>query len=336
MNPAAIKFKYHPVNAKGQSAGFLATKGEFDGEHLVVGKERIPANAIIKCVADAKRLAVFLGGNHGPIRFDMNITGGSTAKLSQAINMIASVYQTQAHREALEKAGNVHAFRVEACPSCRCMIDLTHMPAAPQVYCPFCDHIATLQNPPPDEKAFSTCSACGLYSQPRVFTIGYFWFLGVVHGYSYRRRYICNACARGEAWKMFFGNLIFVLFVPMAIVQLFRAYAGGSARSVTFRGLDNANALQKKRKYSAAINAYERIESHLPSHAGILYNHAIALQRDNRVDDAFDFYERSAAACPNFPPTARELIPLYDKRNLPEQSARLKAFWNQEPSPANS
>jgi len=29
---------------------------------------------------------------------------------------------------------------------------------------------------------------------------------------------------RGEAWKMFFGNLIFLLGVPVARIQLFRSY----------------------------------------------------------------------------------------------------------------
>ena len=123
------------------------------------------------------------------------------------------------------------------------------------------------------------------------------------------------------------GNLIFVLFVPMAVVQLIRAYAGGAARSVTFRGLDAANASQTARRYGGAIKAYEAIEHRLPDHAGVLYNHGRALQRSAQVKEAVDVYRNALAACANFAPAARELLACYGQLGRTTEAAALKALW---------
>ena len=331
MDSAVLKFKYHLLDAKGNPAGFLATKGEFDGEHVTLGKQKIPAQAIIKCISVSDRLVLVLMGEKSPVTIAMKICGGNIRKLHQTFNMIASVYQTQAHREMLEKAGRGHEFRVESCPHCRCMIDLTRHAPTPQVYCPFCDHFITRENPPADEKTFQLCGKCGLYSQPKVFTIIFFYFLLVIYGYRYKRVHMCNACARSEAWTMLWANLIFVLFVPMAIVQLIRAYGGGAARSEAFRGLDAANALQTAARYDRAVRAYEAIEQRL-EHAGVLYNHARALQRAARVKEAVVIYERATAACANFPPAARELVACYTQVGRADDAARLKARWDDEPA----
>jgi hypothetical protein len=335
MSDTIIKFKYYLLDRNGNPTGFMSTKGEFDGEFITLGKDRIPASALIKCMCITDRIALVFAGNPEPIHVAMKIVKGSASKLHRQFNMIASVYQTQAMREHLDQKGRGHEFRAESCPACSCMIDLTRQPATPQVYCPFCEHIATLQNPPPDEKTFQLCSTCGLYSQPKMFTIVYFYFLLVVWGYRYQRKHMCNACARSEAWKMLGANLIFILFVPMAIVQLIRAYAGGAARSTTFQGLDNANAQHKGGKFAAAIREYERIEQRIPAHAGVLYNHALAVQRSSQVSEAADMYERCLGACCNFTPAARQLFGCYQQLGRENDVARLKAIW-EEPAEENA
>ena len=131
---------------------------------------------------------------------------------------------------------------------------------------------------------------------------------------------------------MFFGNLIFVLFVPMAVVQLVRAYRGGAARSAAFNELDEANALQTGARYDRAVRAYEAIEQRLPAHAGVLYNHARALQRSARVKEAVQVYERATAACANFAPVARELIACYRQLGRVDEAASIEALWKDEPA----
>jgi tetratricopeptide (TPR) repeat protein len=330
MDTHVLTFKYHPLDDKGQATGFLSTKGSFDGEFLTLGKEKLPAQAIMKCICVGSRLVVILAGKEEPISVPMLITRGSASVLNQKFNQIASVYQTQAHQELLDKAGKGHTFYAQPCPCCQCMIDLTGWPATPQVHCPFCSHILTLENPPADEKRYQLCSSCGLYSEPKQFTIAYFYFLFIVYGYSYKRVHMCNACARSEAWKMLGGNLLFIILVPMAIVQLIRAYRGGSARSVTFQGLDRANAFQTARQYDRATAEYEKIEQRLPNHAGVLFNHGLALQRSTRAKDAVVVYERALAACANFPPAARALIACYHQLGRKDDAERLNALWTDE------
>lgn len=331
MESHILTFKYQPLDTQGQPTGLLSKKGSFDGEFLVLHKERLPAQAIMKCICVGKRLVVVLAGKSEPISVPMMITKGNAAVLNQKFNQIASIYQTQAHQEALEKAGKGHTFYAHPCPSCSAMVDLTGLPATPQMYCPFCEHILTLDSPVPEEKRYHLCSCCGLYSEPKQFTIAYFYFLLVVYGWQYKRVYMCNVCARSEAWKMLLGNMLFVVLVPMAVTQLVRAYAGGSARSATFQGLDQANALQIGRRYPQAVVEYQRLEQRIPHHAGVLFNHGRALQKAADLNGAASLYERSLAACANFIPAAQELLQCYTQMGRNEDADRLKAQYQDEP-----
>jgi hypothetical protein len=331
MESHILTFKYQPLDTNGQPSGLLSKKGAFDGEFLVLDKERLPAQAIMKCICVGKRLVVVLAGKTEPISVPMMITKGNATVLNQKFNQIASIYQTQAHQEALEKAGKGHTFYAQPCPSCSAMVDLTGLPATPQMYCSFCEHILTLDNPVPEEKRYHLCSCCGLYSEPKQFTIAYFYFLLVVYGWHYKRVYMCNVCARSEAWKMLFGNLLFVVLVPMAVTQLVRTYAGGSARSITFQGLDRANALQIGRSYPQAVAEYERLEQRIPSHAGVLYNHARALHNATELKNATLVYERALAACANFLPAVQELLKCYTQLGRKDDAERLKAQYHEDP-----
>ena len=58
---------------------------------------------------------------------------------------------------------------------------------------------------------------------------------------------------------MFFGNMLFVIGFPFAVMQLIRAYGGGSALSRDFAGLDRANILAKNGKDDRAAILYEKI-----------------------------------------------------------------------------
>ncbi len=324
-----IDFKFHFVDNNGNKQGFLAKKGSFDGSVLKVDGNDIPIAAIGKALRRFDRIAVTIAAGGGKTQtFVMAVSGSPGKKLHTLINKAASQRHAEARKEELVKAGKVDRFRTEVCPHCQATVDLSGFEVTPQLYCDYCDTIITRDGSgPKDAHTFQLCDRCGYYSQPKVFTVLYFYFLLVVYGWQSRQVHFCNACMRSEAWKMLFGNLIFIIGVPVAITQLCRAYFGGSARSESFKGLDGANALAVKGKADKASAIYDQIAQRVGPAAGIHYSRGLALLHAGRVEEAIVSFERSLADCGNYHAGAEKLYICYKKSNKPEQAELIKALW---------
>ncbi len=323
-NPA-FKFKY--LNERGQETGFLSTKGRFDGSHLHLGETAIPANAIIHVDNRENRVVLSVAQKEGPpATILFAVTGGSVVALKAALGKVRSAAWAASHRDELKSQGREQEFRAVECPHCKATIDLTGFRASPQVNCSFCHSISTLQAPRAEETQYRICDECGMYSKPRKFTIFYFYFLLVVYGWHSRSTWRCPACMRGDAWKMLFGNLVFILGVPVAIVQLIRAYGGADLKSM-YRGLDSANLKARKGDLATAISEYRKIlESH-PHAAGVKYNVGLAMVQQNFMDAAAQTLDAALNDCCNYQPAAQLLAHCYTQLNEPEKLAALKAEW---------
>ena len=70
---------------------------------------------------------------------------------------------------------------------------------------------------------------------------------------------------------MLFGNLLFVIGVPVAIVQLCRSY-GGAIGIGPFAGLDTANINAQKGKVIPALNGYPSGSAWVIAHPGLPQN----------------------------------------------------------------
>ena len=332
----SIRFKFQFVNENGDQTGFLSKKGSFDGEDIALAKQTIPITAVGMAHLRSSRLILLVAGEDGkPAMLVIAITGGNAKSLHSAINAIASERHARRHLEKLQEKGRAHEFRIEACPHCQSTIDLSGFPESPQAYCMFCNTVATLDGRAPvDERKCHQCDQCELYAQPKQFTIFYFYFLIVVIGWRYQQKQMCNTCMRSEAWKMLFGNLLFILGVPMAITQLVRAYFGGSALSQAYAGLDKANALLKRGKYDRAAEAYDQIAERLGVAAGVRLNHGMAMIPLKRYEDAALQFELALTDCANYMPAAEALAGCYQALERPEDLELLKAqFEDDEAEP---
>ncbi|MFT5522309.1 MAG: hypothetical protein ACI9HK_000252, partial [Pirellulaceae bacterium] len=225
------RFKYYRVDHDGNVTTMFTKKGEFDGETLKLDNTEIPAEVIGEVETRGKYLFFSALDDEGDVLIlTLQIVSGSASKLSELLGRSRSAKWAESHQQELVKEGQGHTFRKAICPHCDATIDLTNMPATPQVYCGFCKRLGTLptvtESAKPGENKYGLCEECGMYSQPRKFTIFYFYFLVVIYGWSSNETYRCPACMRGEAWKMLLGNFLFVLGIPVALIQLFRAYGG--------------------------------------------------------------------------------------------------------------
>lgn len=335
----AMDFKFKWVDDDGQDTGFFSKNGKFDGENLDLDGTVIPVAAFADVDVRSNRLILAtIGDDSEPICIVFTVTRGSAAKLKQAVGLARSAVWAQMHREELEKEGRGGEYREERCPHCGAILDLTGYPRTDQVSCDFCHSIGTLPGTADAseaggalsaEKDYRCCDECGMYSKPRKFTIFYFYFLIAVYGWSQRETWRCPACMRPEAWKMFFGNLIFILGVPVALVQLFRAY-GGADVGALFPGLDKANLKARKGNLQAAIADYQKLLQKRPLSGGVKYNIGLAFLHDNDIDSAARSFEFALGDCANYQPAASALLGCYEQLGETDNLEALQKQWGGE------
>lgn len=324
-------FKFKWIDNNGNEQGFFSKKGHFDGEDLCLDDTTLPAAALLDLDIRGKRMIFScLGESNEPVYVVVAITKGSPKALKQQIGVARSAAWANFRKEELQKEGRGHEFRAVECPHCTATIDLTGFPQTPQISCEFCHALGTIPQqmaePIRGEKDYRLCDECGMYSKPLKFTIFYFYFLLVVYGYWQKETWRCPGCMRGEAWKMLFGNLIFIVGVPVALVQLFRSYGGSSLGSL-YPGLDSANLKARSGKLNQAIESYQKIVSNHPVSAGVKYNIGLALLNDNSPEKAAKMFEFALTDCANYRPAASMLAGCYESLNDTGNLQVLQKQW---------
>lgn len=322
-----FSFKFKPINDQGTPTGFFSKMGSFDGEVLVLDQVEIPAAHMVAVESQDKHIVIVEAEDlENPTSHLFLLTKGSEAELKQVLGVARSAAQAARRQEELKREGREHEYREVMCPHCDATNDLTGFPDSPQTKCQFCDTVFFADEPVAEEKKYRLCDECARYSKPRQFTIFYFYFLLVVYGWSSRPTWRCPGCMRGEAWKMLAGNLIFVLGVPVAIVQLIRAY-GGTDLSSMYKGLDSANVKARKGQLESAVGDYRRILDQHPHSAGIKYNVGLAFVEQNRFDAAITTLEAALADCANYEPAANLLAHCYTETGDTAKVEELTALW---------
>jgi hypothetical protein len=331
-----LRFKFKFLNGQGEEEGFLSKKGVFDGRTLRLGSDEVPVEAVLRAQQRFNRLLLEVAAEKGTAGIALAVTSGDAGRIAGALNRRSSARWSELRIKALQEAGKGSTYRSVTCPACTCTVDVTGFARAPQVHCPYCDAIGTIDEPrPAGEAKLRCCEQCNYYAMPRPFTSFYFYFLLVIYGWRYQKKYMCHTCMRSEAWKMLFANLIFVLGVPIAIGQIIRAYKGGDLGARGFVGLDGANSLAKRRQSGAAVERYLRIANDLPAAAGVHFNRGLALVAAEEWSEAASALEASLADCANFAPAAEALLHCYQQSGQTAKADRLKAQWAPDEPSAN-
>lgn len=327
QEPFEFKFKW--LNDQGQETGFRSKRGQFDGEMLVLDDVTIPALAIAQ-VQTRERIMVILvvDGDGNPIQAAFGANPGDLARLKAALDASRSSAWARHHREQLQKEGRGHAYRDEDCPNCGATVVLSDMPRTPQLYCPYCDTLMTADpahDPPPGERDLRICGECQMFSRPQKYTVLYIWFVLVAYGWHSYPTWRCPACMRGTAWKMFFGNLLFLIGTPVALVQLARTY-GGSIRG-PFAGLDRANLKARSGDALGALEGYRAILERIPCSAGLKYNLGLALLQQKDKPRAAEAFRVALNDCANYAPAYQQLAACWQELGETEKLAELNRMW---------
>ena len=330
---ASLSFKFQWIDDNGNATGFLRKRGSFDGETLVLDDVEIPAGIMTQVeTRDNRLIFAALTESGEPAVMAINLSRRAADELKTAIDISRSDVWADFHKQRLEENGRLAAYRDEECPSCGATLLLTDMPQTPQLFCHFCDTLTTIDpavDPPAGERSLRICDECSMFSQPRKFTIFYFYFLLVIYGFSQRSTWRCPVCMRGDAWKMLFGNLIFVLGVPVAIVQLLRSY-GGSVVGGSFKGLDTANLKARKGDLLGALDGYRTILHRVPHSAGVKFNLGRALLEQNETSRAAETFRLTLDDCSNYAPAYQLLVLCYEQLGETEKLEVLRQMWDDE------
>lgn len=325
-----IRFKFHWLDDNGNQTGFRAKKGHFDGELLVLDDVTIPVVIITHVGVRENTMAVTAITQEGePASAAFNVSKVGAKQLKGAIDAARSASWAEMHKERLAEEGRSAAYRQEFCPHCRATLILTDMPRTPQLFCHFCESLSTTDSaepPPADERHLKICDECTMFSKPRKFTVLYFYFLVFFYGWHSRATWRCPACMRADAWKMLFGNLLFVIGVPVALVQLYRSY-GGAIESGPYRGLDAANLRARKGNVLGALEGYRAILERVPHSAGIKYNLGLGLLAQKDTERAAGSFRAALEDCSNYVPAYHMLCYCYQQLGETEQLRELQAIW---------
>lgn len=327
-----IDFKFKWVTEEGQKTGIFSTKGRVDRDALVLGEESVPLAAIVRARSrfDVLLVDVF-DGKGGLTSFHFAVTSGKLADVQAAVNRTASANWERGRRKAAEEAGGSESLRFETCALCRSRVDVSGKPRTPQVWCPYCERVATTApDPDPDEMRYRLCDGCGYYGSPVRFTSAFFWFAFVVWGYSSKDMQVCRSCMRAEAWAMLGKNAIFVVGVPFALMQLVRAYASGRLFEGKFAGLDAANARAKAKKSDEAATRYLEIESRLRRAAGVAYCRGLGHEAGGHIEAAAAAHRDALDAASNFPDAYRRLAACLRRLGRATELEALRRSWDDD------
>ena len=328
-----LRFKFQWIDDNGNATGFFRKRGSFDGETLLLDDVEIPAGVITQAeVRDTRMIFAVLTESGEPAVLAVNLTQRAAQNLKLEIDISRSATWAEFHKQRLEKKGRLAEFRDEECPQCGATLVLTDMPETPQLYCQFCNSLSTIDamhDPPAGEHHLKICDECDRFSKPRKFTVFYFVFLVVVYYVSHRSTWRCPACMRGDAWKMLFGNLPFLIGVPVAMVQLARSY-GGSVTGGAYHGLDAANLKARRGDLMGALEGYRAILDRVPHSAGVKYNLGRALLDQGETARAAATLELALDDCSNYVPAYPLLVSCYEQLGEDDKLAALKQMWDDD------
>ena len=335
FNDEPYRFKFHWLDENGNQQGVFRKKGEFHGDTLKLDDTELPAGAILQ--AQTFENKIMLTVPTGPEEFAsvlfMPSSKSATNELKKRLDIARSRSWADNHKNQLAEQGRGAVYREAECPHCRATLILSDMPTTPQVYCHFCDSLSTVdQNPPQGEAKLGLCDECGMYSQPQRYTVFYFVFLLVIYWFKSGTAKKCRACMRSDAWKMLFGNLIFLLGVPNAVYQLIRAYSGGSIFEGAYSGLNAANIAARNQKWDKATASYKHVLDSVGVSAGVKYNLGLALRAAGNDAQAARSFEVSLADCSNYAPAYHHLVELYPTLGESDKLRELQQQWEEAPA----
>jgi len=131
-----IEFKFKRLN-NGAEATMLNKKGRLTSTALILNKETIEINKIVKAIRRFDRLLQLKDG----CVIGFVVRGKALVPLMENINRMSSLYWAVEEQNKLDQQGRGGEFRIEPCTYCGSAIQLTKFAHSEETYCGYCETV---------------------------------------------------------------------------------------------------------------------------------------------------------------------------------------------------
>ncbi len=306
-----FKFKFIKDST---AQSIFSTNGTADEKQLIIGKDTISYDLIYDYTSRDSRLIIILN----PVvqlskKAKKNLTEENALildirqikakELEKFISRISSKISVSDHKQQLIEEGKENLFKSIICPNCEAHIDLTDLKNSKFIYCDYCETVFSSDGKiVTNGDIYKLCDECNLFGRVKGYTETYFYFLLIIYGYRYQRRYLCDCCVNKIFWKTLLYNLIFILGIPSSIWLKIKSLSG---RNDTDKNLLEATRLSIKGEYRKAEGHYTKLHSAYSGHPGVFYNEAMGYFNGQQYDLAVKCINKSLENCSNYMPTIR-------------------------------
>lgn len=281
------------------------------GTALTLDDTTVPWDGVADTTTRGNRMILVLAGGVqlGPKAAKYLIDGNALViqpkgvdarTLEKAIDRKSSAREAEVRRAALVAQGQGHLVRSVICPVCKATVDLSGLEKSKYSYCRFCESVFSEEGGSvTDGRVHRLCDDCGMFDRIQDYPEFYFYFLLVVYGFRYNKRYLCDACAHRLFLKALGINFIFVLGVPTAIWVKVKSLQG---RQPTFAELAEANKLARRGLFRDAAAIYDRMLRAHPNHPALLTNLAQGHLQGGDTSGAAKVLAQAIASCSSYLP----------------------------------
>lgn len=303
---------------RGGQTAFGKRHGAIGEAALTLDDTEVPYQQLVETTTRGERLILALGEgvSPGPRLAKFLAEGGIVAvhpakiaarQLEKAIDRRASAREAELRRQELIAQGKGHLVRTVTCPICRATVDLSGLEPTRYAYCRFCESVFSEDGREvTDGRRYRTCDECGLFDRIQQYPEFYFYFLLVVYGFSYKQRFLCDACAHRLFVKVLAINLIFLIGVPTAVWVKLKSIRG---RDPGFTALADGNTLARRGRYQEAAPLFAQMLGDHPEHPAILMNLALGCLEGGDQSGAGEALQRAVASCNSYLPVLRLMQP---------------------------
>jgi hypothetical protein len=315
-----LLFKFRFVR-DGQVQSMFSLKGKANEHQLIIGKDTIDYELIHDKTTRDNKLIIVIGPetelskktskhlieNNALI---LEISKVKAEELEKFIGRASSKIEVAKNKQRFIDEGKKDLFKCITCPNCEAQIDLSELKETKFIYCNYCETVFSHENKiVTNGDIYKICDECNLFGRVKGYTETYFYFLILVYGYRYKRRYLCDCCVDKIFWKTFLVNLIFILGVPSSIYMKIKSLVG---RNDSDKYLLEASKLSIKGKYQEANDQYKKLHMEYSGHPGVYFNEAMGYFNGENSELAIKCLVKSLESCNNYLPTIRLVAHIQD------------------------
>lgn len=307
-----VHFKFRFINEEGKPQGNNSHQATIDEDGIVLQEEKLEFADIYDIKWHKDRIAFELypyltlssAITENIIRRTTAIIIAVEDEMEKEVQELAiqylTTYQSHQKRNELEKQGRKDDFRVEQCPSCKAVLDLTGYAPTHYIYCKHCEIIFDkLRQPIPQSQSYKICPECDMYGRVQEFDEFSCYVWKGENRFGLKHHEFCDTCAERLVGSLLWKNALFLVGLPSMIMMRNKA---AENRSAFYAELAKANRYAQDGKLKAAEDLYMLMMLRNEKHPALWFNHGLTYLYAGDNDKALQLFSRALDYCSNYKP----------------------------------